>query len=231
MNYIDLFATRQHPIPTRGAVLAAAALAAAVLFAGPVAGQSVSAAPTKATANNPSSSGKAVESATVPSVPTPPGYVIGPEDVLTIHFWREKDLSGDVVVRPDGRISLPLLNEFPAAGLTPEQLRDTLMAKANEYVQDPNLTIIVKQINSRRVFITGMVNKSGPYPLMAPTTVLQLISMAGGLQDFAHRKDIVVMRTESGKSVRYRFNYEQVAEGKDLKQNIELKPGDTVIVP
>lgn len=171
--------------------------------------------------------------ATLPADPAevPTGYVIGAEDVLTVVFWREKDLSGDVIVRPDGRISLPLLNEFQAAGLTPDQLREQVLSAADKYLQDPNLTIVVKQINSRRVFITGMVNKSGPYSLMAPTTVVQLIAMAGGLQDYAHKKNIVVMRVENGQSVSYRFNYEEVIEGKNLKQNIELKPGDTVIVP
>jgi polysaccharide biosynthesis/export protein len=161
----------------------------------------------------------------------PPGYVIGPEDVLTIVFWREKDLSGDVIVRPDGRISLPLLNEFEASGLTPEQLRVKILTAADQYVQDPNLTIVVKQINSRRVYITGMVNKPGPYSLMAPTTVVQLLAMAGGLQDYADKKNIAIMRTVDGRAVSYRFNFKDVIAGKNLQQNIELKPGDTVIVP
>ena len=161
----------------------------------------------------------------------PAGYIIGPEDVLTFNFWREKDLSTEVTVRPDGRITLPLLNEFEAAGLTPDQLREKVMAVADRYVQDPNLTIIVKTINSRRAYITGMVNKPGPYALMSPTTVVQLIAMAGGLQDYADKKNIVIMRTENGKAVSYRFNYKEVIDRKNLKQNIELKPGDTVIVP
>lgn len=161
----------------------------------------------------------------------PTGYVIGPEDVLGINFWREKDLSTDVIVRPDGRITLPLLNEFDAAGLTPEALREKIAAAADKYIQDPNITIIVKQINSRRVYITGNVNKPGSYNLMAPTTVVQLLSMAGGLQDYADKKNIVVMRTENGKPASYRFNYKEVIERKNLRQNIELKPGDTVIVP
>ncbi len=161
----------------------------------------------------------------------PAGYIIGPEDVLVFNFWREKDLSTEVTVRPDGRITLPLLNEFEAAGLTPDQLREKVMAVADRYVQDPNLTIIVKTINSRRAYITGMVNKPGPYALMSPTTVVQLIAMAGGLQDYADKKNIVIMRTENGKAVSYRFNYKEVIDRKNLKQNIELKPGDTVIVP
>ena len=161
----------------------------------------------------------------------PEDYVIGPEDLLSIVFWRDKDLSADVIVRPDGRISLPLLNEFEAAGLTTEQLREKLMVAADKYVQDPNVTVIVKQINSRRVFVTGMVNKPGPYSLMSATTVVQVLAMAGGLQDYAAKDKIVVMRNDNGRAVSYRFNFKQVIEGKNLKQNIELKPGDTVIVP
>jgi polysaccharide export outer membrane protein len=164
-------------------------------------------------------------------VPTTPGFVIGPEDVLTVFFWREKEMSGDVVVRPDGRISLPLLNDIEAAGLTPEQLRDKLTEQAQRFVQDPNVTVVVKQINSRRVFVTGMVGKQGSYQLTAPTTVLQMLSMAGGLQEFAKQDKIVIMRNESGRTVRYPFNFKDVLEGRNLRQNIELKPGDTVIVP
>jgi polysaccharide biosynthesis/export protein len=178
-----------------------------------------------ASTGTPASAGKESE------VQVPPGYIIGPEDVLTVVFWREKDLSGDVIVRPDGRISLPLLHEFQAAGLTPDQLRERVVAAADKYVQDPNVSVVIKQINSRRAFITGMVNKPGPYPLMSSTTVVQLIAMAGGLQDYAKKKNIVVMRTEGTQAVRYKFNYAEVIEGKNLTQNIELKPGDTVIVP
>lgn len=164
--------------------------------------------------------------------PPPPDYVIGPDDVLQVLFWRERDHSAEVVVRPDGMISLPLLNDVQAAGLTPDQLRAKVTADARKYFQeDPSVTVIVKQINSRKVFITGQVNKPGPYPLGGPTTVLQLIAMAGGLGDFADQKNIAVMRVENGKPVRYPFNYKDVIKGKNLKQNILLKPGDTVIVP
>jgi polysaccharide biosynthesis/export protein len=166
-----------------------------------------------------------------PAVPAPAGYVIGPDDVLQVLYWREKDVSAEVVVRPDGMISLPLLNDVKAAGLTPEQLRDSVNEAARKFFEDPNVTINIKAINSRKVFITGSVAKPGPYPLSAPTTVLQLISMAGGLTEFAKQKDISVMRTEGGKQLRFPFNYKEVAKGRDLKQNIELKPGDTVIVP
>jgi polysaccharide export outer membrane protein len=167
-----------------------------------------------------------------PPVQPPPDYVIGPDDVLQVLYWREKEVSAEVTVRPDGMISLPLLNEVKAAGLTPDQLRDAINEAAKKFFQeDPSVTINVKTILSRKVFITGSVGKPGPYLLTSTTTVLQLISMAGGLTEFAKQKSISVMRTENGKPVRYPFNYKDVANGKNLKQNIELKPGDTVIVP
>ena len=168
---------------------------------------------------------------TPPPVTPPPDYVIGPDDLLSVVFWRDKEMSSDVAVRPDGKISLPLLNDVQAAGLTPPQLRDRLTEEAKNYIEDPNVTVVIRQINSRKVFVTGQVNKPGTYPLGGPTTVLQLIAMAGGLPEYAHTKKIRVMRTENGKTVSLKFNYDEVVEGKNLKQNIELKPGDTVIVP
>ena len=161
----------------------------------------------------------------------PADYVIGPEDVLSVVYWRDKDMSGDVSVRPDGKISLPLLNDVQAAGLTPAQLRERLIEASKAYFEDPNLTVVVKSMNSRKVFITGEVNKPGPYPLAGPTTVMQLISMAGGLRDYADSKKIMILRTENGRPMGYAFNYKEVAARKNLRQNIELKSGDTVIVP
>lgn len=164
--------------------------------------------------------------------PAPPAdYVIGPDDILTIVFWREKEMSGDVTVRPDGRISLPLLNDIEAAGLTPEQLRARLTEAADKYIEDPTITVVVKQINSRKVFITGQVAKPGPYPLVGPTTVVQLIAIAGGVLEYADEKNIAVMRTENGRPISHRFNYDEVKKRKKLQQNILLKPGDTIIVP
>ena len=164
-------------------------------------------------------------------VPTPADFVIGPDDVLTVVFWREKDMSGDVSVRPDGKISLPLLNDVQASGLTPEQLRVQLTEAASKFIEEPTVTVVVKAINSRRVFITGQVTKPGPYPLAGPTTVLQLIAMAGGVLEYADAKNIAILRTEEGRPVSFRFNYKDVSQRKNLKQNIELKPGDTIIVP
>jgi len=164
-------------------------------------------------------------------VPLPPGYVIGADDVLTIVFWKDKDMSSDVAVRPDGKVTLPLVNDIDAAGKTPDELRTAITEAASRFVEEPTVSVVVKQINSRRVFITGMVGKSGAYPISAPTTILQLISMAGGLNEFAHTKNIIVNRIEHGQQVAIRFNYDEVRKGKNLKQNIELRPGDTVIVP
>jgi polysaccharide export outer membrane protein len=169
---------------------------------------------------------------TVPAgVTPPPDYVIGPDDVLTVVFWREKELSSEVAVRPDGKITLPLMNDIQAAGLTPEQLRDELTKAAAKYVEGPTVTVVVKAINSRKVFITGMISKPGPYALTGPTTVTQLIAMAGGLHEFADKKNITILRQEAGREVAIRFNFQDVMKRKNLKQNIELKPGDTIIVP
>ena len=164
-------------------------------------------------------------------IPQPPGYVIGPDDVLQVLYWREKELSAEVTVRPDGMITLPLLNDVHALGLTPEQLRDRVSEAAARFIEDPSVNVVVKQINSRKVFITGQVAKPGAYPLTAPTTVLQLIAMAGGLSEFADQNGITIMRTENGKPLSLPFKYKDVVKRRNLRQNIELKPGDTVIVP
>jgi len=167
----------------------------------------------------------------VAGIAAPPGFVIGPEDVLSIMYWRDKEMTTDVVVRPDGKISLPLLNEFQAAGLTPAELHDRILEGSKRYLEDPNLTVVIKQINSRKVFITGEISKPGPYNLTTPTTVLQLIALAGGLKEFAKSDKIVIVRIENGRTMAYPFNYKQVMARKKLQQNIELKPGDTVVIP
>ena len=168
----------------------------------------------------------------VAGVPVSPDYVIGADDVLSIMFWRDKDLSApDVVVRPDGKVTLPLLNDVQAAGRTPEELGNAIRDAARKFVEDPNPTVIVKEIKSRRVFITGRIEKPGPYPLNGKTTILQLIAMAGGLREYVDGKDISLMRTEKDKQTVYAFNYQDVVKKKYLHQNIELKPGDVVVVP
>ena len=164
---------------------------------------------------------------------TPPAdYVIGPDDVLAVLFWREKDLSVEqVAVRPDGKITLPLLNDIQASGLTPDQLREAVQKAASQFVEDPNATIVVRQINSRRFFVTGQVGKPGPYPLGGPLTVLQALSLAGGTVEFAKTDKIIIMRTTGAKTETLKFNYKDVMKGKNLQQNIQLRPGDTILVP
>lgn len=161
----------------------------------------------------------------------PAGYLIGPDDVLGVVFWELPNHGGDVIVRPDGKITLPLLNDVQAAGLTPEQLRESIAAASAKYIRDPNVSVVVKQINSLKVYVTGQVTKPGTYPLTSPTTVLQVLALAGGVTDFAKKDKIVVMRTEGGQTRSYKFNYKDVIQGKKLEQNIVLKPGDTVVIP
>jgi polysaccharide export outer membrane protein len=161
----------------------------------------------------------------------PPSYVIGAEDVLQVTFWRDADMSGEVIVRPDGKISLPLLNDVQAAGLTPDQLRARITEQARNYVDAPNATVVVKAINSRKVFIMGSIEKPGTYPLAASMTVLQLIATAGGLKEYAKGDEVRIIRTVAGEDVFFEFDYGRVVSGKNSKQNIELKPGDTVVVP
>jgi polysaccharide biosynthesis/export protein len=165
------------------------------------------------------------------SKPLPQGYLIGPDDVLEVVYWGEKDLSAEAVVRPDGNISLPLLRDVPAIGLTPDELSERVQKLASTYLEHPSVTVVVKQINSRKVFITGEVTKPGTYPLPGPTTVLQLIATAGGLTPFARQERIVVMRAGENGPVAYRFNYKNVSQMKNLRDNIVLAPGDTIIVP
>lgn len=161
----------------------------------------------------------------------PAGYVIGPDDVLSIVFWRDKEMSAEVVVRPDGKISLPLVNDIQAAGLTPEELRAQLTKAATKFLEDPNATVVVKEIRSRNVYITGNVGKPGTYPLAAGMNVLQLIALAGGLQEYADAKNVVVIRVANGTQTSFKFNYKDVVKQKRVEQNIQLKAGDTVVVP
>jgi polysaccharide biosynthesis/export protein len=206
----------------------AAGLAAIVVSLG-------AALPARAQAPVQTPAGTARPGAQAPAGPVadvPPEYVIGPQDVLGINFWRDTDMTGDVTVRPDGRITLPLIGDVTAAGLTPEQLKAVIQKGAAKLIEDPTITVIVRQINSRKVFITGQVATPGAHVLTGPLTVMQLISLAGGLTEYAKKKEITVMRTEpTGKQTVLPFNYSDVSRGKNLAQNIVLKPGDTVVVP
>ncbi len=157
-------------------------------------------------------------------------FVIGVGDVLSVTFWREQQLSGDVTVRPDGKISLPLLNDIQASGYTPEELAHVLSVAAVKYVDDPDVAVIVKDVRSRKVFLLGQVNTPGMIQLTGDMTVLQLIAVGGGLLEYADKKDIVIIRTQNKQEMRFRFNYDDVLKGKNRKQNILLQPGDTVVV-
>jgi polysaccharide biosynthesis/export protein len=165
------------------------------------------------------------------SVIDDPNYKIGEQDVLDVSVWKEPDLSRQVPVRPDGKISLPLLNDVQAAGLTPVQLASQITESLNKYMTNPQVTVIVNQVNSQRVYIVGEVTHAGAYVLLPDMTVLQALSNAGGFTPFANVKNIYVLRHQSGKQERLVFNYKEVISGKRTEQNVELKAGDTIIVP
>jgi polysaccharide biosynthesis/export protein len=167
---------------------------------------------------------------TVQDTGVPSDYVIGPDDVLHIIVWKEPDLTETLPVRPDGKISVPLLNDISAAGLTPLQLKDSITEKLKKYMANPSVTVVVTGMNSRRVFVTGEVNHSGPMPLLPHMTVLQALAQAG-FNQFANVKAIYVLRTEDGKQQKLPFNYKKVVKGLNPEKNIELKPGDTIVVP
>jgi polysaccharide export outer membrane protein len=166
----------------------------------------------------------------VPGAELPADYVIGAEDHLGIVFWRDADMSADVTVRPDGVITLPLIGDLRVVGLAPDALRVQIQTEAAKFVNDANVTVIVKQVNSRKVFITGQVARPGEYPLTASRNVMQIIALAGGLTEYADAKNIRIMRGQAQTTV-FTFNYREVERGKNLAQNIQLKPGDTLIVP
>ncbi len=158
-------------------------------------------------------------------------FVIGPEDVLQISVWKESELSGQLPVRSDGKISLALLNDVQAAGLTPMQLADSIAEKLKKYISDPQVSVVLRQINSRKYYLLGEVKKPGVFPLSSEMTVLQALSVAGGFNDFAGLTKIYVLRQENGKPVKYPFNYKQVLKGEATEQNQLLKPNDTIVVP
>lgn len=160
-----------------------------------------------------------------------PSYVIGAEDVLNVSVWKEPDISRTVPVRPDGKISLPLLNDVQAAGLTPTQLGQEITRGLKKYLNEPQVTVIVTAINSRRIYVLGEINRPGAYPLLPDMTVLQALSSAGGFTQFANQKQIYVLRNEDGKQAKLPFNYKDVIQAKRPEQNIVLRPGDTIVVP
>jgi polysaccharide export outer membrane protein len=157
-------------------------------------------------------------------------YVIGADDTLHIAVWKEPDLTATLPVRPDGMISLPLLNDIQAAGLTPMQLAASLTEKLKKYLADPRVTVVVTAMNSQRIFVTGEVLHTGPMALLPNMTVLQALAAAGFTQ-FANTKGIYVLRVENGKQQKINVNYKQLVKGQAMNQNIIMKPGDTIVVP
>lgn len=170
-----------------------------------------------------------VNTAPADAAARPGDYTVGPGDLLDVRFWGFEEMSAQVVVRPDGFISLPLINDVEALGATPGELAGRIAALASAYVEEPAVTVIVREIHSRQVYITGEVASPGQYPLGRTTTVLQLIALAGGLTEFADTDGIVVIRQTPEGPVTFRFDYRKVARLEDLSGNIVLQPGDTVV--
>ena len=165
-----------------------------------------------------------------PMPATSPSYVIGADDTIFVSVWKEPDLTNTLPVRADGMISMPLLNDVQAAGLTPMQLSASITEKLKKFISDPHVTVVVTQMNSQRVYVTGEVSHSGPMNLLPGMTVLQALAGAGFTQ-FANTKGIYVLRNENGTQKRYPVNYKKLIKGQAEEENIILKPGDTIVVP
>jgi polysaccharide biosynthesis/export protein len=166
-----------------------------------------------------------------PAKPHDDSFVIGNDDVLAINVWKEPDISRSIPVRSDGKISLPLVGEVQAAGLTPLKLENDIAIKLKSYISEPEVTVMVQQVNSQKFNILGQVARPGSYVIANSPTVLDAIALAGGFRDFAKQKSIYILRQGSSDESRIRFNYKDVSQGKNMEQNIKLQPGDTIIVP
>jgi polysaccharide export outer membrane protein len=201
--------------------LIAIALAAAVEVASP--------APSADAAHGPASASSSSRS--VPSREDPPGYRIGAEDVLQVSVWNNEAMSRTAPVRPDGKISLPLLNDVQAAGLTPMELRDQLIQRLAEYMPHPEVSVIVTDVRSFKVSVIGQVPKPDRYELKSPATVIDVLAMAGGFTEYASRSRIVIIRSPGGRAERIPFDYEKVRAGDPRQANFRLQPGDIVLVP
>ena len=165
------------------------------------------------------------------TIPVEDEYIIGPTDILEVHVWREPDLSRTIPVRPDGKITLPLLNDVQASGLTSLELKAGIEKGLAEFVESPTVSVAVQEIHSKNIFVLGQVESPGRYPLQQDLTVLQALSLAGGFAEWADKGNIVILRKENGKQSRIKFDYKNVSKGKHLEKNIVLQPGDTIIVP
>jgi polysaccharide biosynthesis/export protein len=157
-------------------------------------------------------------------------YVLGCADTLKVTVWRHEEASADAVIMPDGKISLPLVGEIAAAGLTVDELKDELNRKYSEYITEPHITITVKEINSLKIYVLGEVKNPGEFKLNSYTDVLQAISMAGGFTIYANKSTIHIIRKDGDKKIKISFNYNEVVAGKNLNQNIPLNPGDVIVV-
>lgn len=168
---------------------------------------------------------------TAEPAPVSEEYVIGPEDVLNVNVWKETELSGQVAVRPDGKISLALLSDVQAAGYPPTKLASDIAEKLKQYVTDPRVTVTVVQMNSRKIFIMGEVSRAGAFPMLPNMTLMQALSSAGGFSPYANTKKMYLLRTENGKQTKMPINYKALISGNAPEQNIPLKPGDTIVIP
>jgi polysaccharide export outer membrane protein len=171
----------------------------------------------------------------LPAAPTPPAgddnaFQIGPEDVLDISVWKNPELSRTVPVRPDGKVSLPLVNDIQAAGLTPAALREQVAARLAEFIPSPEVSVMVREVHSRKVAVVGAVRTPGRFELKSTMTVLEVIALAQGFTDFASRDRIVVLRNDGGTTKRLPFNYRRIAEGA-AQENFVVQPGDIIVVP
>lgn len=207
-------------------------LAACLLVVGCVAAQTTPSKPandSKPVEASPAAGAPAIEGSTKPHDDT---FVIGNDDVLSINVWKEPDVSRSIPVRSDGKISLPLAGEIQAAGRTPLALEREIASQLQSYISEPEVTVMVQQINSQKFNILGMVARPGSFPLTNSATVLDAIALAGGFRDFAKKKSIYVLRRNAdGSDVRIPFNYKEVVKGQNPAQNIKLQPRDTVVVP
>jgi polysaccharide biosynthesis/export protein len=158
-------------------------------------------------------------------------YKIGAQDVLRIDVWKEDQLTRTVPVRPDGKVTLPLLNDVQAAGLTPMHLAGVISEGLKKYINNPQVTVTISEVNSRRIYVTGEVTRAGAFPMQPSMTVLQALSGTGGFTQFARTKKIYILRVQDGKQIKLSFNYNEVVGGKKPEQNIFLQPGDVIVVP
>lgn len=158
-------------------------------------------------------------------------YLIGPDDVLAVNVWKEREISQEVPVRPDGKVSLPLIGDVQAGGLTPRELQESVRSRLSTYLVNPTVTVMVKETRSHRFNVVGEVERPGSF-VLGRLTVLDALALAGGFRDFAKTSSIYVLRLHAdGSHERFSFNYKQVIRGRNLEQNIALQPGDTVVVP